>query len=305
MTIALDRGPSSGWSWAMPVLLLSFILAGCKRAQPEKEEEPPAKSAVSTPSRPTKSAASAGVESRLLQSFKEATVQEPPEGEHCPPDETKGGKSVGKMYEAIAGRNSSGGLWDMIHFLTPDGKPIHYTATLLTDLGSVTIELRPDVAPNHVRSFIALAKAGYYKGLAFDRAVREKIEIDTGKESTETATVDKLEAGCPLGTADPGFGSIGYWLKPEFSDQLSHEEGTVGACLGEVVESAAAKFYITLSKAPWMDGNWTVFGNVTQGIGVLRKIFDKPIKDDYFRPQEPVVIRDLTISSTVGPSAVH
>src|SRR5262249_47435071 len=95
-------------------------------------------------------------------------------------------------------------------------------------------------------------------------------------------------------------GSIGYWLKPELCDKVIHEEGTVGAWHAEEVETAACKFYITLSKAPWMDGNWTVFGKVTQGLDVARKILEGPVRrDDEFRdrPQHPVVIRSVTIET--------
>lgn len=278
-------------------ILLSASLIGCGQSKPAKDEPPPA--APSLPVHPAKRVVKDD-DGRLAQTFTTATVQEPPEGESCPPEETVTHKSVGKIYEAVAGHGGKGGLWDKIFFLTADNRPINYRATLHTELGSIAIDLRPDVAPNHVRSFIALAKSGYYKGLAFDRAIRQKIEVDTGKEgkTPEVHTFDYLEAGCPLGTGDPGFGSVGYWLKPEFSDKVSHEIGSVGACHGEELESGSAKFYITLTNAPWMDGNWTIFGKVTQGMDVVRKIFDKP-KDDDFRPRQPVVIRDVTITSSV------
>jgi cyclophilin family peptidyl-prolyl cis-trans isomerase len=70
------------------------------------------------------------------------------------------------------------------------------------------------------------------------------------------------------------------------------------------VETAACKFYITLSKAPWMDGNWTVFGKVTQGLDVARTILNRPRRDDEFRdrPVQPVVIRSVTIEAS--PAAV-
>lgn len=278
-------------------LLLSAIVLGCGRSKPAPEDAAPA--VPSVPLHPVKRVVKDN-DGRLMQTFTTATVQEPPEGESCPPEETLTHKSVGKIYETVAGRGGKGGLWDKIFFLTPDGKSINYKATLHTEMGTVIIDLRPDVAPNHVRSFIALAKAGYYTGLAFDRAISQKFEVDTGKEGKPPAVhiMDYLEAGCPLGTGDPGFGSVGYWLKPEFSDKVSHEIGAVGACHGEELESGAAKFYITLTKAPWMDGNWTIFGKVTQGMDVIRKIFDKPKGED-FRPINPVVIRDLTVTSSV------
>jgi len=241
----------------------------------------------------------------LQQPFLEAVLLEPPdENELLPPEKTVAGRSVGKMFEAIAGHNGVGGFWDKIALATPDGKLIRYSANLITDLGTITIELWPDVAPNHVRNFIALAKVGYYNGLGFDLAVHQKVEGDAN------TYLEYLEAGCPLGTGEPGYGSIGYWLKPEFSDKV-HEVGTIGACHGESLESAAAKFYITLghvpcpgavggeaarSAAPWLDGNWTVFGKITQGLDVARTIFQRPVDED-FSPKDRVLIREVTIQS--------
>jgi cyclophilin family peptidyl-prolyl cis-trans isomerase len=272
--------------WAI-VLCLGTILAGCNRGEPSRDDKEAAKTPENTAITPVKIV----LDPRLKQSFEEATLQEPPDDESRPPDQTVAGKSIGRMYEEIAGR---GGWWDKIAFNTPEGKRIQYAAVVKTDQGNITIELLADAAPNHVRSFIALAKAGYYNGLFFDRAVRQKIDGASGRE------LQYLEAGCPLGTGEPHSGSIGYWLKPEFSDKLTHVEGTVGACHGEELESAAAKFYITVSKAPEMDGQWTIFGRVTRGLDVARTIFQRPVQeDDPSRPKEPAVIREVTILSRI------
>src|SRR5207245_467740 len=110
---------------------------------------------------------------------------------------------------------------------------IRYTADLETDLGMIEIELFPEAAPNHVRNFIALAQAGYYDGLPLHRSLRGQVAEQT---------LAYLEGGCPLGTGEFGFGSIGYWLKPEISPTLTHEEGSVGAVHGDIAESAACKF---------------------------------------------------------------
>jgi peptidyl-prolyl cis-trans isomerase B (cyclophilin B) len=159
--------------------------------------------------------------------------------------------------------------------------------------------LRPDLAPNHVRNFVALARAGYYDGLVFERAVHAKSEEQPEVE------VEVLEGGCPLGTGDSGVGSLGYWLKPEFS-QESHDVGTVGACHGEEPDTAACRFYIALRKAPFLDGNFTVFGKATQGLDVARRIFALPVRNDPEypegdRPEKPVTIRKVTIHTSEDP----
>jgi peptidyl-prolyl cis-trans isomerase B (cyclophilin B) len=219
---------------------------------------------------------------------------DPPAMCNLPPEKTITHKAVGKLYEDVVR------LWETIRFVSPAGKPLTYSATVETDQGVIEIALRPDVAPNHVRNFVALAKAGYYDGLHFDRVRHEEPEGQEGG-----VALDEIEAGCPLGTGEPGFGSIGYWLKPEFDDKdkpkLPHEEGTVGACRGMEADSAACKFYVTLSKAPYLDGNYTAFGKITRGLDVAHRIFQQPgaiyetDPDGSRRPLQPVVIQKVTI----------
>ena len=223
---------------------------------------------------------------------------DPPPNSNPPPDVTASGKPVYKIYKEVLQ------LWDTIRFVTPDGKPIHYAATVETDFGNIEIELRPDLAPNHVRNFVALAKAGYYDDLLFDRICHEENEGESGK-----VVFDSIEAGCPLGTGEPGNGSIGYWLKPEFPPanvKVTHEPGTVGACHGIEADTAACRFYITLCKAPFLDGNFTVFGKVSQGLDVARIIAKQPVREDEtdvagsYRPSKPITIKKVTIQTTVG-----
>jgi cyclophilin family peptidyl-prolyl cis-trans isomerase len=221
----------------------------------------------------------------LHQSFAEATVPDPADGQILP-DKTMTGKSVGKLYTEVTG------LWDKIKFQKEDGTRLGYEAVLETQLGAIAITLRPDIAPNHVRSFLALAKAGYYDGLVFERSVHMVADDNPDLK------LDYLQAGCPLGTGAEGFGSIGYWLKPEFNPKVHHEEGTVGTWHEREADTAACRFYITLGKAPVMDGNFTVFGRVTQGMDVVRNIAQQPVRtDDEFkdRPVNPVVIQKVTI----------
>jgi peptidyl-prolyl cis-trans isomerase B (cyclophilin B) len=218
---------------------------------------------------------------------------DPPAMCNRPPDTTVTGKAVGKLYDQVVR------LWGTIRFVTPAGKPLVYSATLETDQGAIEIALRPDVAPNHVRNFIALAKAGYYDGLHFDRIRHEEAETQA------VPALDEIEAGCPVGTGEPGYGSIGYWLTPEFDDKdkpkLPHEEGTVGACRGTEADSAACKFYVTLCKAPYLDGNYTAFGKITSGLDAARRIHQQPgvifetDPDGSRRPLNPVIIHKVTI----------
>ena len=232
---------------------------------------------------------------RLHQPFAEATRQDPPADWQRPPDLTLAGKSVGKLYTDVVK------VWDSIHFTTPSGKPISYRAILDTEVGSITIDLRPDVAPNHVRNFVALAVVHYYDGLEFERTVHAR-----SQEQPEVE-VEIIEGGCPRGTGEMGHGSIGYWLKNEVSLE-QHDVGTVAACHGEDPDTAACRFYITLNKAPFLDGTFTIFGKVTSGLDVARRIFSLPVRNDPEypegdRPEKPVVIRSVTIETSEAGGA--
>jgi peptidyl-prolyl cis-trans isomerase B (cyclophilin B) len=233
------------------------------------------------------------------QPFAKATRagDDPPPECNRPPDVTVTGKPVFKLYSEVVR------LWDTVRYAAPDGKRITYSATIETDLGNIEIALRSDLAPNHVRNFVALAKAGYYEGLSFDRIRHDQSEEQPGK------VLDTIEAGCPLGTGEVGSGSIGYWLNPEFprpEDKVTHEPGTVGACRGMEPDTAACRFYITLCDAPFLDGSYTVFGKVTQGLDVARKIYLQPVIEDdqdidgNRRPEKPVKINKVTIHTVMA-----
>lgn len=265
-----------------PWLFLAVLLCGCSR------QDASARAGAGTPANPDPlptPAEQAGAE-RMNQPFAEATISDMPD--QTLPDLTLSGKSVGKLYEAVVRR------WDTIRFADAKGKPITYVASLDTELGNIEIELLPELAPNHVRNFIALAQCGYYNGLVFERTICDQSEDDPNTR------VEFIEGGCPIGTGDPGYGSIGYWLKPEFSKDVPHVEGTVGACRGERPDSAGCRFYITLSKCPVMDGERTIFGKVTKTLDVVRRISTQPVinSPEYplgDRPEKPIVIRKVTI----------
>ncbi len=231
------------------------------------------------------------VDPRFKQSFAEATRSEPPAEFQRPADLTLTRKSVGKLYSDLVA------MWPSIDLVGADGKLIPYVASLETDVGPIEITLRADLAPNHVRNFIGLARLGYYDGLVFERTVHAKPADHPEQE------VDILEGGCPLGTGDIGVGSLGYWLKPEYSKE-THEVGTIGAPRGADADTACCRFYATLSKAPFLDGNFTIFGKITAGVDVARRIFSLPVRNDAEypdgdRPEKPVLIHKVTI--TGGP----
>lgn len=286
--------------WARGILVLGVGLAGCGRNDPAASnvaaEKPLAaptfETSTATPpgasdSSSSSTAAAPTLDPRLHQTFADATLADPPASAQRPPDLTIAGKATGKLYTEVVK------LWDTVKFRTADGKLIHYQAVLETDQGNIVIELLPDVAPNHVRSFVALATVGLYDGLVFHRTVREASPDQTDK-------LELIEGGCPVGTGELGQGSIGYWLKPEIDPQVTHIEGMVGASNAAEDDGDGCRFYVNLCKAPYLDGGYTVFGKVSEGLNVAKQILAAPVRKDAEspagdRPVKPVVIRKVTI----------
>jgi peptidyl-prolyl cis-trans isomerase B (cyclophilin B) len=262
--------------WGIAGLVVGVGVVGCA-GEPSDKPSP-------TASVPSADAGTSG-DSAKVASFSDAITEDSPDDQQPPPDRTLNGLSTGKLRVEVQRQ------WERIAFAAPSGKKLAYSATLDTECGPVALALLPEVAPNHVRNFVALARAGYYNGLVFEQVIQQ--EGEGGPE----AKLELVEAGCPLGTGEPGIGHLGYWLKPEFNESVKHEEGTVGACLSGGEDTAACRFYITLSKAPVMDGNFTVYGKVTHGLDVIRTIAKQPRPDGSPRPTRPVVIRKVTIQT--------
>jgi cyclophilin family peptidyl-prolyl cis-trans isomerase len=263
-------------------------LAGCTRTE---EPVPPSKpAAVPSESAPSKIVTAQAVSRKRTQkSFKEAVILDPPAGQQCMPARTSAGKNIARVFEAIAGEKYEGGLWDQVEFVDGQGRRLQYRAVLQTELGAIHIDLLPEAAPNHVTSFIALARAGYYDGLPFHASRRV---------ATDQERLGYLESGCPKGSGEKGYGSVGYWLEPETDNDLIHEAGSVGAFHEpDQSDTAACRFYITLHPMPGMDRAYTIFGRVSRGLDVAEAINQRPVVDEdpFDRPREPVMIRTVTI----------
>lgn len=121
-----------------------------------------------------------------------------------------------------------------------------------TKNGDIILELYPDSAPNTVANFKALTGKGYYDGLKFHRVIAGFM----------------AQGGDPDGT---GMGGPGYKVKAEFNDR-SHVHGTLAMARSQDPDSAGSQFYICFAAAPHLDGQYTIFGQVTEGLDVLDQI---------------------------------
>ncbi len=127
-----------------------------------------------------------------------------------------------------------------------------YLATLGTTFGEITLRLFPDVAPQHVTSFINLCEIGFYDDVKFHRIIPGFM----------------AQGGDPLGQ---GTGGPAYKMKSEFNER-KHVRGTLAAARTNDPNSAGSQFYICFQPAPFLDRQYTVFGEVTKGLEVLDKL---------------------------------
>ncbi|MES2705933.1 MAG: peptidylprolyl isomerase [Verrucomicrobiota bacterium] len=128
----------------------------------------------------------------------------------------------------------------------------------------VAIQLKPDIAPKTVANFKKLVNSGFYDGLAFHRAIRNFI-VQTGDPATRTD--DKKD--------EWGLTDVGYKLDPELKG--SHTKGAVAMARPGPLDSAdkqssGSQFYVCLVGQKRLDGNYTVFGQVTHGLEVLEAV---------------------------------
>jgi len=135
-----------------------------------------------------------------------------------------------------------------------------------TSKGTIKLELYPDDAPNTVASFIELADAGFYNGLKFHRVVPNFV-IQGGDPLTGPLTPEDVRAG----VGGVGTGGPGWTQKAEFNSR-KHETGTLAMARSQHPDSAGSQFYICLAPQPSLDGKYTVFGAVTEGMDVVQSI---------------------------------
>ena len=165
----------------------------------------------------------------------------------------------------------------------PSAPPADLEAVVATDLGTFRFEFAPDKAPKHVEQFLTLARQGYYDGSAFFRVVPNGI----------------IQGGDPLlknpKTARNLWGSGGLnLLAGEISD-LKHERGVVSTVrIPDKPNSDGAQFFVCLFPQPALDGQFSAFGRVTEGMDVVERISQVPAGSDGMT-EKPVRILKVTI----------
>ncbi|MDA8171094.1 MAG: peptidylprolyl isomerase [Nitrospiraceae bacterium] len=147
-------------------------------------------------------------------------------------------------------------------------------AVIETKFGDITLKFFPEAAPNHVKNFIDLSKKGFYDGTIFHRVVPGFV-IQGGDPNTK---------GPDRSTY--GMGGPGYTLKAEFNSK-PHKRGTLSMARSSDPDSAGSQFFITVADVPFLDNQYTVFGEVVSGMDVADKIVNLP-RDAADDPKERV-----------------
>jgi len=140
-------------------------------------------------------------------------------------------------------------------------------AVIETKFGNIEIEFFPNKAPGHVKNFKSLAKSGFYNGTLFHRVI-PGFMIQGGDPNSKQADRDMHGSGGP-----------GYTIKAEFND-TPHARGIVSMARAGHPDSAGSQFFIVVKDAGFLDGQYTAFGKVTQGIEVVDKIVEQIIAEN-------------------------
>jgi len=151
------------------------------------------------------------------------------------------------------------------------------SAIIETKFGNITLKFFPDVAPGHVQNFVNLAKKGFYDGTTFHRVI-PGFMIQGGDPNSKNP--DK---------STHGMGGPGYTIKAEFNNK-PHKRGTLSMARSANPDSAGSQFFICVKDSPFLDRQYTVFGEVVSGMDVVDKIVSQP-RDQNDNPNDRVEMK--------------
>ena len=154
--------------------------------------------------------------------------------------------------------------------------------TIKTNFGSIKFSLLPELAPETVRNFSKLAKSGFYNETLFHRVI-PGFMIQGGDPNTKSPDKSVWGQGGP-----------GYNLKAEFNSR-SHLRGIVSMARAADPDSAGSQFFIVTSDSTFLDKQYTVFGEVTEGMDVADKIVNLT-RDGNDCPEQEAKMLEVTIS---------
>ncbi len=141
-------------------------------------------------------------------------------------------------------------------FAAPAKAPHHPHVVLQTTQGKITLEIREDYAPLAAENFLTHVKNGYYDGITFHRIIKGFM----------------IQGGDPTGT---GRGGASIWHKPfknEYAPNVVFDKPGILAMANAGPNTNGSQFFITTASAPWLNGHYTIFGYVVDGMDTVRKL---------------------------------
>jgi peptidyl-prolyl cis-trans isomerase B (cyclophilin B) len=146
-----------------------------------------------------------------------------------------------------------------------------------TKLGNIELKFFPETAPGHVNNFLELAKKGFYDGTTFHRVI-PGFMIQGGDPNTKSPD-----------RSQHGMGGPGYTIKAEFSGK-PHKRGILSMARAQDPNSAGSQFFICVANASFLDGKYSIFGEVTSGMEVVDQIVGQP-RDKRDNPNDRVEMK--------------
>lgn len=153
------------------------------------------------------------------------------------------------------------------------------TVTIVTNLGDIEVQLKPEIAPKAVENFVTHAKDGYYNGTIFHRVIKDFM----------------IQGGDPLGNGTGGDSIWGKEFEDEFNADTTFDKPGYLAMANRGPNTNGSQFFITTAATPWLNQRHTIFGEVTKGYDIVQKIENaKTNAND--RPLEEVKITKIKTS---------
>ena len=154
------------------------------------------------------------------------------------------------------------------------------TATMTTSQGAIELQLFDEDAPKTVENFRKLARDGFYDGLIFHRVIRDFM----------------VQGGDPTGTGRGGESCWGGTFADEIDPSLKHSGAGILSMANAGPNTNGSQFFITLAATPWLDNKHSVFGEVVEGMDVIKKIGGTQTTKPNDRPVKPITIQSVKIT---------
>jgi peptidylprolyl isomerase len=163
------------------------------------------------------------------------------------------------------------------------GGTLMTVAVMKTSMGEIVLRFFPDIAPKAVENFERLAKKGYYDGVIFHRVIDGFM----------------IQGGDPLGTGYGGKSIWGVAFENETHPDYVFDRKGILAMANAGKDTNGSQFFITLAKAEWLDGGYTIFGEVVSGQEVVDEIGKVEVTPGNNKPVKPITIESVTIEERV------